>query len=109
MAERASQPLIALGRGALPVWFCYHCAPLVGETAMKRVDRITLMTILMAVILLCLASVVAAAGLQIAGETEEEIKKLVVMIEAKLAGEPSVGAGIIVGIRADNLYIAAAN
>ena len=76
---------------------------------MKRLDRITHTTILMALTLLCLASVVAAAGLQTAGETEEEMKKLVVMIEARLAGESSVGAGIIVGIRADNLYIATAN
>src|SRR5439155_16970764 len=109
MAERASQPLIALGCSAIPVWPCYYCAPLVGETAMKRLDRITHTTILMALTLLCLASVVAAAGLQTAGETEEEMKKLVVMIEARLAGESSVGAGIIVGIRADNLYIATAN
>ena len=67
------------------------------------------MTTLLAFTLLYLASVVAAAGLQIAEEVEEEIKKLVVMIEAKLAGEPSLGSGIIVGIRADSLYLATAN
>jgi hypothetical protein len=53
--------------------------------------------------------VTAVAGRQVAGPADEEIKRLVVMIEARLGGEPSVGAGIIVGIKADNLYIATAN
>jgi alpha-tubulin suppressor-like RCC1 family protein len=78
---------------------------------MRRLDfKVWLsMTAVIALIVPCLAPVVAATGLQTVGEAEEEIKKLVVMIEAKLAGEPSIGAGIIAGIRADNLYIATAN
>ena len=50
-----------------------------------------------------------AASSQGARAGEEEAESLVVMIQAKLAGEDSVGAGIVVGAGADVLYIATAN
>lgn len=55
--------------------------------------------------LLFLSSLVALA----ADGPEERIAPLIVMIDAKLAGEEEMGAGIIVGQRGTNLYIATAN
>ena len=40
---------------------------------------------------------------------EEELADLVVMIHGKLAGSPVAGAGIILGLRSDRLYIVTAN
>jgi len=50
-----------------------------------------------------------AAISQIAKEGEEEIELLIVMVQSKLAGEDNVGAGIIVGVGSDSLYIVTAN
>ena len=45
----------------------------------------------------------------VAGEAEDRLKSLVVMIQGKLAGSDTIGAGIIVGVRGDRLYIVTAN
>jgi S1-C subfamily serine protease len=41
--------------------------------------------------------------------SEETVKPLIVMIAGELAGSPAIGAGIIVGVGSDRLYIATAN
>ena len=65
----------------------------------------------------CLApALVLGAGLALFGahpgladEPEDEAKQLIVMIRCKLGGVDTFGAGIVVGSRADRLYIATAN
>jgi hypothetical protein len=43
------------------------------------------------------------------GQDDQSVARLVVMIQGKIGDAPSVGAGIVVGIGNDRLYIATAN
>jgi len=58
---------------------------------------------------LCLAANAAPAASQSPNMSEEDIKYLIVMIDASLNGGPSRGAGIICGAGSDTLYIVTAN
>jgi tetratricopeptide (TPR) repeat protein len=70
-------------------------------------SRYTIAAVAGVLCLLCIASAYAVAESE--DMAHEDIKQLVVMVDALLADEKQYGAGIIFGVGSDSLYIATAN
>src|SRR5262249_11224453 len=110
MAKSAARTVFTLGIRSLPVYRGRWSNSLVGEINMKRFFRAS--PVLMLAFCSLTTNGIAAAITNpnaIAVDDEEDIKQLVVMIEARVAGAPVIGAGIICGAGSDSLYIATAN
>lgn len=58
---------------------------------------------------ICMTTGVASASSESSTEPSEEVKHLIVMVGGQESGADTLGAGIIVGVRADRLYIITAN